>query len=339
VSDGRNYHIRDSLDGASLAQALKQLVSGSSWSQAKQLVAKRHVHVNGNLCIDEGRRLKTGDVVKIFDAPRARPLEASDVVIRYRDEHLVVVEKPAGVNSLRHAEERDWPAHRRAMQPSLDELVNASLFGGQDAKPQRPQKTRSPHPQRKRPARQVRPVHRLDRDTSGLMLFALSPEAEQRLEQMFAKHAIERIYRAVVYGHVTEAMTIESHFVRDRGDGLRGSVDSPAEDSQRAVTHVTPIELFTSRSGEPYSIVECKLETGRTHQIRIHLAERGRRLCGEKMYNKPLGEKPLPDVSGAPRQALHSARVKFDHPITGLRIQLQSDWPVDLAKWLRDLRA
>jgi 23S rRNA pseudouridine1911/1915/1917 synthase len=332
VSDGRNYHIRDTLDGASLAQALKQLVRDLSWTQAKHLIGKRHVHVNGNLCIDEGRRLKTGDVVRIFDESRAKPFEPRDIVIRYRDEHLVVVEKPAGVNSLRHAEERDWPAHRRAMQPSLDELVNGALFAG-SAKPRSVKGSHKPAAQR------VRPVHRLDRDTSGLMLFALSPQAEQTLERMFARHAIERIYRAVVYGHLGEPMTIDSYLVRDRGDGLRGTTPRPTDDSQHAITHVTPIETFTSRCGEVYSIVECKLETGRTHQIRIHLAERGHRLCGEKTYNKPADGKPLPDTSAAPRQALHSARVKFDHPISGQRIHLQSDWPVDLAKWLKNLKS
>ncbi|MFT3788326.1 MAG: S4 domain-containing protein [Tepidisphaeraceae bacterium] len=129
MSTGKNYHLRDVLDGASLSQVLKQLLREASWSQVKQLIANRHIHVNGNLCVDEGRRLKTGDVVKVFDQPLAKPVSAQDVIIRYRDEHLVVVEKPAGVNSLRHAEERNWPAHRKAQQPSLDELVNAALAG------------------------------------------------------------------------------------------------------------------------------------------------------------------------------------------------------------------
>ncbi|MFT3788327.1 MAG: RluA family pseudouridine synthase [Tepidisphaeraceae bacterium] len=188
---------------------------------------------------------------------------------------------------------------------------------------------------------QVRPVHRLDRDTSGLMLFAITPQAELELERMFARHAIDRRYLAIVHGTIRETMTIESHFIRDRGDGLRGSIPPNApvpDDAQRALTHVIPIESFTSPAGDAYTIVECRLETGRTHQIRIHLAEAGHRLCGEKTYNKPTDGKPLPDPSNCPRQALHSYRCAFDHPITLERLRFESKLPKDLKTWLDRLR-
>ena len=151
---------------------------------------------------------------------------------------------------------------------------------------------------------------------------------------MFAKHEVQRAYVAVVYGHV-EVQTIETWLVRDRGDGLRGSspADAEAEGAQRAVTHVRPMEQL-----EGYTIVECRLETGRTHQIRIHLSEIGHRLCGEKVYTHAPGAKPLEETSGAPRQALHAAELAFLHPMTGKAMRFRMPLPRELKTWLLQLR-
>jgi 23S rRNA pseudouridine1911/1915/1917 synthase len=347
----RTFHVRPVLDGQSLASALKRLLPRQSWSEIKRLIASRHVQVNGNVSVDEGRRLKAGDVVKVFEAPRAAPPTEQDVRVRFMDEHLVVVEKPAGVTTLRHAEERDWPRRRKDRMPTLEEMlqrvVARRLASPAPARHSGPRK-RSNHPPSRRTgagpskgsqpnprAPQVRPVHRLDRDTSGLMLFALSPAAEQALVRMFKAHEIDRTYLAVVQGHPV-AQTIESSLVRDRGDGLRGSSprgnDDP--DAQRAVTHLKPLERIGA-----YTLVECRLETGRTHQIRIHLAEAGHVLCGEKTYTRPApASPPVPDRSGAPRQALHSAELRFTHPVTETRMHFRSPMPADLAQWVERLR-
>lgn len=348
----RTFHIDARLDGASLAQAVKTLVPGSSWSHAKKLIANRHVQVHGNLALDEGRRLKRGDVVKVWDEPLAKPPAAQDIAIVYRDAHLVVVEKPAGITTQREA--REISTGRNQKQATLDELVSEAL-ARLPREPLPRYEEPAPSPDfivRRRPthdprptthgvssatrAVKVRPVHRLDRDTSGLMLFALTPEAEQKLVSMFKTHSIERTYHAVVIGNLREPMTIESDFVRDRGDGLRGSSADPnARDRQHAITHAKPIQHIR----DEYTIVECRLETGRTHQIRIHLAERGHMLCGERTYNRPLGGKTIRDASGAPRQALHSATLALKHPIDGKPLKFTSDWPRDLRTWLDQLRA
>jgi 23S rRNA pseudouridine1911/1915/1917 synthase len=127
------------------------------------------------------------------------------------------------------------------------------------------------------------------------MVFARTREAEQRLIRMFAKHEVQRAYVAVVYGHV-DAQTIDTWLVRDRGDGLRGSapLGEATEGAQRAVTHIRPMEHLPD-----YTVVECRLETGRTHQIRIQLSEIGHRLCGEKTYTHAAGQKPQDDTSRA----------------------------------------
>jgi 23S rRNA pseudouridine1911/1915/1917 synthase len=154
--------------------------------------------------------------------------------------------------------------------------------------------------------------------------------------QQFKAHTTHRRYLAVARGRV-EAQTIESRLVRDRGDGRRGSTDDP-HTGKRAVTHVRPIEFFDLSRDEIYTLVECRLETGRTHQIRIHLAERGHPICGERVYHQPLFGKPLADNSGAPRVALHAAELGFAHPITGEQMRFEMPLPKDLQQFIERLR-
>jgi len=351
----QNFHLTDEHDGLNLAAALRRLLPDRSWSQVRKLIAGRKVQVNGNLCLDEERKVKAGDIVKVLEQPLAAPVREADARLAYVDEHLVVVHKPAGVTTLRHREETDLPQRRKQLQPTLDELLPRLLAAHLGIRlpdegptnPKRQRGTSDTSPTRKRgvdrrlgrkPAPdkrlQVFPVHRLDRDTSGLMVFARTREAEQKLIRMFAKHEVQRAYVAVAYGHV-EAQTIDSSLVRDRGDGLRGStpLGEPAEGAQRAITHIRPMEHLPE-----YTIIECRLETGRTHQIRIHLSEIGHRLCGEKTYTHVLGEKPQDDTSRAPRQALHAAELAFIHPITNQPLRFRMPLPRDLKEWLLKLR-
>jgi len=339
----QTYHLAAEHEGLSLPQALKRLLPKHSWSQIRKLVAGRQVQVNGNLCLDEGRRVQAGDVLKLADHPLAKPADASDIRIVYLDEHLVVVQKPTGVTTLRHREETDLPQRRKQLQPTLDELLPQVLAThlGIRSKLEH-SKGRSSHRAKDRsrsiaadPRIVIRPVHRLDRDTSGLMIFARTIVTEQRLIRMFAKHAVQRAYVAFAHGHV-EAQTIDTWLVRDRGDGLRGSspLGEAVEGAQRAITHLRPIEYLPG-----YTIVECRLETGRTHQIRIHLSEQGHMLCGEKTYTHPLEGKPQTDTSQAPRHALHAAELAFIHPITSRPLRFQMPLPKDLRDWLPNLRA
>lgn len=356
------FHLTKEHDRLSLGQALKRLLPEQSWSQVRKLIAARRVQVNGNLCLDEVRRVRGGDVLKLFDKPLAPPASDKDIKIVYLDEHLVVVQKPAGVTTVRHREETDIPERRKQLQPTLDELLPGAVArelgirlptltnsmrerAESHAGPKRqrgnsrklPRGAAAADSKRKHaldPRLRVRPVHRLDRDTSGLMVFARTPVAEQKLVRMFAKHVVRRAYVAVVPGRV-EAQTIDTWLVRDRGDGLRGSspAEVGAENAQRAITHLRPMEQFGN-----YTVVECRLETGRTHQIRIHLSEIGHPLCGEKTYTHALGKKPRPDASGAPRQALHAAELTFTHPVTDQLLSFRMPLPPELREWLLKLR-
>ncbi len=302
-----------------IAAALRQWMPGASWSEVRAMLKARRVMLSGNICADPARRLRLQDVVKILPHPAAPPPKDIDVRIVYLDPHVVVVEKPAGMTSLRHSEERHWPARRKQIQPTLDELLPRILAKRDRSKSKRP------------PAHsRVRAVHRLDRETSGLMVFARTAEAERHLVQQFRRHTTRRRYLAVVLGAV-ESQTIESRLVRDRGDGRRGSTTLP-DAGKRAVTHVRPLEKLGR-----YTLLECRLQTGRTHQIRIHLAEQGHPLCGEKVYVKPLRGQPIADESGAPRLALHAAELGFQHPITGEPMRFETPLPPDLAAFLNRL--
>jgi 23S rRNA pseudouridine1911/1915/1917 synthase len=322
-----------------IAAALRTWLPGRTWSEIKNLLKSRHVTVSGNLCLDEGRRLKQDEVVKVLPHPAAAPPREEDVRIRYLDAHLVIVEKPAGMTTLRHPEERNWPKRRKQLQPTLDELLPKIIAkreeGQQRGGTRRPKRGRTPMrpvPRAKGVPRRLRAVHRIDRETSGLMVFARTVDAERVLGIQFRDHSLHRVYLAVVPGHVTE-QSIESVLVPDQGDGRRGSTTN-ARLGKRAVTHVKPIERLPG-----YTVVECQLETGRTHQIRIHLSELGHPLCGDKVYRGPYPGPQLPDQSAAPRVALHAAELGFEHPITGESLRFSMPLPADLATLIARLRS
>ncbi len=246
------------------------------------------------------------------------------------DTYLVIVDKPAGVTSARHFEERTMSNRRRQLQPTMEELLPITLTDcitpnhvvatnrcRGEAHRQQVQKNR------------VVPVHRLDRDTSGLMLFARSKIAAESLGKMFEPtpsivaigscpwKSIDDVWKAIC--------------VRDVGGGRRGSVADPnTPGAQKAVTHVRQLQTIG-----PFTLL-MQTETGRTHQIRIHLAEAGIPFCGEKLY----GQDVIPTIEAAlqpPRHALHAFRLTFQHPFHSRKTRLSSGWPADLQPWFKRL--
>lgn len=335
----QHFHVTDREAGQTLSAAMRRWLGQISWNDVRAFILCQHVQVNGNLCLDEARRLKVGEVVKVYEHPLAAPASETDVKLRYVDEHLVVVEKPAGMTSERHIEEKNWPTRRKQLQPTLDELLPRIVAKHLGWKVPREEAPKSRADRRQNTQRINLPrlfaVHRLDRDTSGLMVFARTPECSAELVKLFKKHHVQRAYVAVVHGH-PEEQKIETWLVRDRGDGLRGSAKEGKEapESQKAVTHVRPLQKLG-----PYSVVECRLETGRTHQIRIHMSELGFMICGEKMYTHAPGKRVKRDESGAPRQALHAAELGFVHPMSKEPLIWRMNLPRELADWIRSLQA
>ncbi len=304
-------HVSPELSRQTLGAALRQWQAGKSWSQVRQLINQRRVLLDGNLALDHSLRLKAGQVIKLLDYSQAAPATEHDVRILYFDADVVVVDKPSGMTTMRHPEEKAWSARRRQLQPTLTELLPRLLA----------KLDRGPGAQRA-----VRPVHRLDRETSGVMVFARNIKAESALGRQFRAHTTQRTYWAIVQGRV-EAQTIDTRLVRDRGDGRRGSADEDVEVGKRAITHVKPVQFLP-----PFTLVECQLETGRTHQIRIHLAEIGHPVCGDKVYGRRTTRQSSKNTP--PRLALHAARLGFIHPKSGETMSFESGFPFALREFI-----
>ena len=243
----------------------------------------------------KSRRLQGGEDVE-FEPPEAKPElvpEEVELGIAYEDEHLLVVDKPAGV--VVHPS----PGHRSGTL--VHGVLAHGAAGGDEERPGI--------------------VHRLDRDTSGLLVVARSDEAFEKLREL---HGLERTYTALVRGRPRSRKgRIEAPIGRDRRDPTRQSLntDSPRE----AVTHFELLELLGQ-----HALLRVDLETGRTHQIRVHLGAIGLPVVGDSVYGAPdpaLG-----------RQFLHATRLAFDHPLTGKRLDVESPLPGELQRYLDDLR-
>lgn len=305
--------------GFTLAKVLRSRLGGPSWNDVRKLIAARRVKIGDAICSDEARRLKEDEVVVLLDHPKPLPRTAHPerLVIRHLDEHVVVVEKPSGVNTVRHPAELEWSEQRRELDPTLEDLTQWAIAHQLDRPP--------------RELPRLRIVHRLDKETSGLVVFARSVLAERELGMQFRKHTVVRRYLAVVPG-ILSAQTIRSNLVEDRGDGRRGSTQLPHM-GKEAVTHVSVEERLLG-----YTLLSCRLETGRTHQIRIHLSEAGHPVCGDKVYVKRASGEVFDDKSDAPRLALHATELGFTHSATGAELHWSMPLPGDLQKFVERLR-
>jgi 23S rRNA pseudouridine1911/1915/1917 synthase len=305
--------------GKTLAALLRALQPNQSWSQIKSLATGRRVAIGRSLCMDPARRLKEGEVIEVFDkpAPVIKGERPDDVVIRHLDDDVIVVEKASGISTVRHPAERSWDDKRRQLAPTLDDVTQQAIAKRLGKK--------------KHELLRLRIVHRLDKETSGLVAFARNVRAERELGRQFKAHTVVRRYIAIVAGTV-RPQTFSTWLVRDRGDGRRGSGSEGA--GKHAVTHVDAIEQLPG-----YTVLVCQLETGRTHQIRIHLAESGHPVCGESVYNRRADGSVIEDASGAPRLALHAAELGFVHPGTGKEMAWTMPPPADLERFLERLRS
>jgi 23S rRNA pseudouridine1911/1915/1917 synthase len=224
-------------------------------------------------------------------AAAAEPaVDLPELAIAYEDEHLLVVDKPAGV--VVH------PAPGHAGGTLVQALVAAGAEGGQEDRPGI--------------------VHRLDRDTSGLLVVARSPEAYERLQQLVKSRELTREYSALVVGKPRSRRgTIDAPVGRDRHDRLRHSLDT--DTPREAVTHFELEELLPR-----HALLRVRLETGRTHQIRVHLAAIDLPVAGDPTYG-------VAGDLGLERQFLHAARLAFEHPMTSQPVDVSSPLPPDLA--------
>ena len=310
--------------GERLDRFLASLPEIGSRAGAERLLAGDGVRVDGRARA-KSYRLEGGEELE-FEPPPPPPAapvaEEIPLDVRYEDEHLLVVEKPAGL--VVHPA----PGHTTGtlVHGLLAHDVEGALAGS--VGPEVADAQREDRAAKGVPWDPERPgiVHRLDRDTSGLLVVARSPEAYERLQELIRRREVTREYVALVVGRPRSRRgTIDAPIGRDRFDPLRHSLDT---DSPRdAVTHFEVEELLSR-----YALLRVRLETGRTHQIRVHLAAIDLPVAGDPTYGRP-GE------LGLERQFLHAARLAFAHPLTGAAIDVVSPLPEDLASALERARA
>ena len=296
MTDGRTvrFTVSPSSVGGRLDAVLAERDEMESRAEAQRLIDAGHVLVNGEVKAKR-YRLATGDVIEAALGPEPRApgelrAEALDVPIVFADEHIVVVDKPAGM--VTH------PSKGHDEGTLVHGLLGAGIAGGDD--PDRPGI-----------------VHRLDRDTSGLMLVARTERAHRRLSRMMRDRDIERRYLALVHGEFPPALTVDRPIGRDPRRRTRQAVVPVG--GKEAITHFRTVE----RLGH-LTLVEARLETGRTHQVRVHLEAAGHPVVGDPLYGQGR------PAHGLDRQFLHAYRLALPHPATGDEMSFESTLPDDL---------
>jgi 23S rRNA pseudouridine1911/1915/1917 synthase len=296
---GRELAVPLEVAGERLDRFLATAGAAGSRAEAERLVAAGKVKVDGR-ARPKSHRLEGGETVSV-EAPARRGTclepEELPLVVRYEDDHLLVVDKPAGI--VVH------PAAGHATGTLVHGLVGRGAAGGVEDRPGI--------------------VHRLDRDTSGLLVVARDAETHRRLQRLIRRRALAREYLALVKGRPKSWRgRIEAPIGRDRRDPTRMSLET--DTPRDAVTHFEVVGLLPH-----HSLLRVRLETGRTHQIRVHLAAIDLPVSGDPVYG-------VPEDLGLARQFLHAARLAFDHPATGLPIEVESPLPEDLELALQRAR-
>ncbi len=293
-----------------LADGVRHMLPNTSWNQARELCKRGKVRRNGVVANDAAERLSEGDRLEVdLHAKRLREHVLDDSAVVHVDTDLVVVNKPAGLMTVPFD-----PGDKNTLVDRVRFWLRRETgFRGAE----------------------LGVVQRLDKDTTGLIVFTRTLAAKRHLQQLLRRHDIERRYLAIVHGEPS-AQRIETFLVDNRGDGLRGSFGKfrrargqvPAN-AQRAITTIAPLERFGVAS-----LVECVLSTGRQHQIRIHLSELGHPVVGERVYIRDFaGERVESD-----RPMLHAETLGFVHPRTARPLRFQQPPPEDFNAVLARLK-
>ncbi|MDZ4694868.1 MAG: RluA family pseudouridine synthase [Deltaproteobacteria bacterium] len=288
-----------------VAAVLRAAFPDQSWAQVRRLCLTGKIAVRGEVRMDPALHLRVGTEVD-WDMTRPDPSRAAlpDFKIVFEDSQIIVIDKPQGISSV--------PYDRHETNTALDHIRKIWRAQGRQAT-----------------AQPLFTVHRIDKDTSGLLCFAKTKLSERGMHRVFKNHLADRMYFAVAHGDVAPGR-IESVICPDRGDGIRGT-NRRSNDGQLSVTHV-----FVDQRLRGATLCKIRLETGRTHQIRIHLSERGHPLVGETVYIRDLRRDGGHEIPSR-RLLLHAATLGFEHPVNGQRLFFESPLPPDFRSGLSAL--
>lgn len=296
--------ISDGASGWRLDRALADAVPTLSRERLKALISSGQVSgPDGSLMRDPAKKAVAGDLFKVV-VPDPRPAhnEAQDIplAVAFEDEHLIVIDKPAGLVVHPAAGNLDG-----TLVNALLHHCGGSLSGvGGVARPGI--------------------VHRIDKDTSGLMVAAKTDRAHEGLAKQFAAHSIDRRYKAIASGRpAPPSGTVDAPLARSQQNRKKVAI---VAGGKRAVTHYRTLERLKDAA-----LVECRLETGRTHQVRVHMASIGHPLLGDPVYGRTKQvHRQILETLNFRRQALHAAHLGFIHPVTSIALAFESEIPADM---------
>jgi 23S rRNA pseudouridine1911/1915/1917 synthase len=336
ASTVRTFPADTTAAGLRLDQYLAQALPDISRARVQLLIDAGQVRVDG-LVPRAKDKLKGGETIEIEGTPQPEPLHATpediplDIV--FEDKYLAVIDKPAGMMVHAGAGASDDERNRGT-------LVNALLF--------HMAKLAGAASGLSSVGGQLRPgiVHRLDKQTSGLIVVAKDDSTHRRLGEMFSERSVKKTYLALVHGHLARDLTtVTLPIARDLVRRIRMTTRRP--DGRSAVSHVQVVQRFSTPYG-PFTLVEVAIETGRTHQIRVHMQSLGHPVVGDFLYGAPhiirrlasaeedAGSEPALELE---RNFLHAARLRFMHPKTGKELSLEAHLPQELVDFLARLQS
>ena len=317
-----NLIVKDYENGQRVDQFISSNKKDISRTRIKNLIINKKLKINNETIDSPAKKINTNDNIEI-EIPKAKKVSLKPYNLKldivYEDENLLIINKPSKISMHPGAGEYDKT------------LVNALMY--YDSK------------NLSNIGDEVRPgiVHRIDKDTSGLVVIAKNNLTHENLSKQFKEHSINRIYQALIWGKLRpQSGTIKTLITRSSKN--RQLMEVGISKGKMAITNYKTLEIFENKKTPTFSFVECKLETGRTHQIRVHMSYKGNNILGDKKYKKKFKKFKNIDsdleksILNLDRQFLHAKTIGFTHPMTRKKLEFTSNLPQDLNIVLKKLR-
>ncbi len=291
-------------------------------TRAKNLILDSKLKINDRIVQDPSIKIKLNDKIELeIVEPKKKSLKPYNFKLNiiHEDEDLIVIDKPSGISM--------HPGPGNYDNTIVNALINYDSKNLSDI------------------GDEFRPgiVHRIDKDTSGLIVIAKNNLTHEKLSIQFSEHTITRVYQTLIWGKLRpQKGTIETFITRSSKN--RQMMEVSSSKGKKAITHYKTLELFENDKVPTFSFIQCKLETGRTHQIRVHMSNKGNNILGDKKYKKKfkkfknIDEDLNSKILNLDRQFLHAKQLGFNHPRTGERLEFLSNIPKELSDILKKLR-
>ena len=317
-----NLIVKDDENGQRVDQFISNKEKDLSRTRIKNLILNKKLKINKKIITDPSKKIYKDDLIHLeIPEPKKASLKPFNfkLNILYEDNDLLVVNKPAGISMHPGAGEYD-----KTLVNALIYYDNKNLSNIGD---------------------ELRPgiVHRIDKDTSGLVLIAKNNKSHEHLSNQFAKHTIKRVYQTLIWGKLRpQNGKIETLITRNSKNRQMMAVG--ISKGKKAITKYKTLEIFENEKVPTFSLIECRLETGRTHQIRVHMSHKGNNILGDKKYKKKykkiknINPKLKECITKLDRQFLHAKILGFKHPGTGKYLEFSSNLPKNLNDILKKLR-